>query len=131
MNRTATCSCGALRVTTVEEPLFVSMCHCYACQKRTGSIFGVQAIFAVEQAEIAGEAKVYRRTADSGNTHSFCFCPECGSTVYYLLCDLPDLVCVPVGAFADSSFPEPKRSVYHDSRRHPWIEIPDRLEKLG
>jgi hypothetical protein len=40
---------------------------------------------------------------------------------------MPDLVAVPVGAFADPSFPAPRISVY-ESRRHPWVQLPDGIE---
>jgi hypothetical protein len=41
----ACCSCGQLQVTTTGEPVRISVCHCLACQRRTGSAFGVQARF--------------------------------------------------------------------------------------
>jgi hypothetical protein len=34
---------------------------------------------------------------------------------------------IPVGAFADSSFPAPKVSVYED-RKHPWVTMPQDME---
>jgi hypothetical protein len=42
--RHAACSCEQLRLTVEGEPVRVSIiCHCLACQRRTGSVFGVQA----------------------------------------------------------------------------------------
>ena len=41
--RHARCSCGQLEAETTAEPLRVSVCHCHACQLRTGSVFGAQA----------------------------------------------------------------------------------------
>jgi len=32
----ASCSCRQLRLVAHGEPVRVSMCHCYACQRRTG-----------------------------------------------------------------------------------------------
>ncbi|MCZ6616567.1 MAG: aldehyde-activating protein, partial [Gammaproteobacteria bacterium] len=43
--RRAACSCGNLRLTARGDPIRVSVCHCHACQRRTGSVFGVQARF--------------------------------------------------------------------------------------
>ncbi|MFN2470768.1 MAG: aldehyde-activating protein, partial [Gaiellaceae bacterium] len=37
-NRHAACSCGQLRLTVEGEPVRVSICHCLACQRRTGSV---------------------------------------------------------------------------------------------
>lgn len=127
--RRATCSCGQLTVTVKGEPLRISVCHCLACQRRTGSAFGVQARFAREHATAEGRSLVYVRTADSGHAVTFHFCPSCGATVYYELAQVPDAVAVPVGAFADPSFPPPLVSVY-EARQHPWVALPADIEHL-
>jgi hypothetical protein len=127
--RQASCSCGKLTVTTEGEPVRVSICHCPACQRRTGSVFDVQARFPSDRVTIAGASKVYVRTADSGNQIEFHFCPDCGATVYYRYGDIPDVVAVPVGGFADAAFPPPRVSVY-ESTRHPWAALPKDIEHL-
>ena len=98
------------------------MCHCLACKRRTGSAFGVQARFPPEMVSIEGRSTQYVRTADSGNPITYHFCPDCGSTVYYRQ-QVPDLIAVPVGAFADPAFPAPRVSVY-EARRHAWAGTP-------
>src|ERR1700753_2390407 len=110
--REASCSCGQLRLTVSGDPLRVSVCHCLACQRRTGSAFGVQARFPREAIRIEGWCMQYGRTGDSGSPRTFPVCPECGATVYLQPEGLPDAIVVPVGAFADPTFPEPKVSVY-------------------
>jgi hypothetical protein len=102
----------------------VSVCHCLACQQRTGSIFGVQARFPHERVTIEGRATEYVRIGDEGSRITFRFCPECGATVYYGMDVEPALVAIPVGAFADPTFPPPSRSVY-ESRRHSWAHVPE------
>src|SRR5688500_18875412 len=102
--RTATCCCGQLKVTCEGDPVRASMCHCLACQQRTGSVFGVQARFEKDKVEIEGPASTYVRTGDSGGKASFRFCPTCGSTVCWEIDKLPGFVAVAVGAFADPSF---------------------------
>lgn len=126
-SRTAACSCGRLTLTASGEPVRVSVCHCLACQRRTGSIFGAQARFPREAVVVEGPSTVYRRTADSGNVIRFHFCAVCGATVYYVLEDAPELVAVPVGAFADPAFPAPRVSVY-ESRMHEWAGLPPGIE---
>jgi len=106
------------------EPTRISMCHCLSCQRRTGSVFGAQARFPRESVGIEGNSSAYVRTADSGNHITFYFCPSCGSTVYYLINDDPDIIAVPVGAFADPDFPPPTVSVYED-RMHSWVAVPE------
>jgi len=123
----AACSCGQLRLVAEGEPVRISMCHCLACQRRTGSVFGAQARFPADRVHIDGRSTEYVRIADHGEARTFNFCPECGSTVYYRLAGVPDLVAVPLGAFADPTFPAPRISVY-ESRKHPWVVVPAEIE---
>ena len=125
--REAACSCGQLRLTAEGEPVRVSMCHCLACQRRTGSAFGWQARFPEEGVQISGRFTEYVRTADHGEDRTFRFCPDCGATVFYTSASQPDLIAVPVGAFADPTFPPPTVSVW-ESRRHGWLGLPDGIE---
>jgi len=87
----------------------------------------VQARFPRERVKIEGRSKNYVRTGDEGGRITHSFCPECGATVYYQLDGQPDLIAVPVGAFADPRFPAPKVSVY-EARRHGWFELTGELE---
>jgi hypothetical protein len=50
--------------------------------------------------------------------------------VFYKVGSQPDVVAVPVGAFANPSFPPPTVSVY-ESRRHPWVQMPDGIDEEG
>ena len=121
--REAACSCGQLRLTAEGEPIRISMCHCLACQRRTGSAFGIQARWPADRVRVDGRYADYVRVSDEGGERTFRFCPECGATVFYATADAPDVVAVPVGAFADPAFPPPTVSVY-GSRRHPWVSVP-------
>ena len=126
MRRRAECSCGQLAVTVEGEPLRLSVCHCLACQRRTGSVFAMQARYLAANATIEGRSTSFDRTGDEGGVATFHFCPVCGSTVHYGFTDLPEFLIVPVGAFADPTFPAPTVSVY-DERRHPWVGLPDAI----
>jgi hypothetical protein len=121
--RYAACSCEQLRLTVDGEPVRISICHCLACQRRTGSAFSVQARFDAEQVRTEGRSIEYVRVSDKGEARIFSFCPECGTTVFYKTETAPELIAVPVGAFADPAFPAPTVSVW-ESRRHPWVELP-------
>jgi hypothetical protein len=127
--RSAACSCGQLHLTASAEPIRVSICHCLACQRRTGSPFGAQARFAKESVAVTGQSSSYVRISDDGNALTFHFCPRCGSTVHYEVADQPDRVAVPVGAFADPGFPCPSFSVY-ESRKHAWLGLPVDIEHV-
>ena len=123
----AACSCGQLRLIADGDPIRVSICHCLECQRRTGSVFGVQARFDAEQLRTEGRSSEYVRISDDGEERIFSFCPECGGTVFFKFPTMPDMIAVPVGVFADPNFPMPIRSIY-ETRRHPWVQLPDGIE---
>ena len=127
--RVASCSCGQLSVTVSEEPFRVSICHCLACQRRTGSVFGAQARFRAEAVKVTGESHEYVRVGDEGNRIAFRFCPQCGATVYWGFKGREEFVAVAVGAFAEPEFPAPTVSVY-EGRKHAWVVVPSHVEHL-
>lgn len=127
--RFASCSCGQLTAQVTGEPVRISICHCLACQRRTGSVFGQQARFRRDDVSVSGESTAYSRVGDEGGGATFHFCPQCGATVYYLLADLPDYFGIPVGAFADPSFPAPQISIYEE-RMHSWVVPPPDAEHI-
>ena len=122
-SRTAACSCGQLSIEVQGEPRGVGVCHCLACQRRTGSVFAALAGFAVPY-KVSGKATEYVRTGDQGASFRFRFCPVCGTTVFHTEEGREQTyVAVAVGAFADPGFPPPEDSVY-DCRRHSWVQLP-------
>jgi hypothetical protein len=130
--RDAACHCGQLRLEVEGDPFAVSICNCLACQRRTGSAFGMQAGFKREQVSVVGRYNDYSRISDEADRkeHVFHFCPDCGSQVFYTEPTEPELVVVSVGSFADPSFPPPTESGY-DSRRHPWVGLPETIERYA
>jgi hypothetical protein len=61
MNKSAACSCGQLQVTVEGDPMRIALCHCLACQRRTGAVISNQARFCRDQVEIAGNAAKWIR----------------------------------------------------------------------
>ncbi|MGF1628334.1 MAG: GFA family protein [Kiloniellaceae bacterium] len=122
-SQTASCTCGQLRIEVQGEPRGVGVCHCLACQRRTGSVFAALASFAAPY-KVSGTATEYVRVGDQGARFKFRFCPVCGTTVFHTEeGHEQSSVGVAVGAFADPSFPAPQVSVY-DCRRHSWVQLP-------
>ena len=124
--RDAACSCGQLRLEAEGDPLRIAMCHCLACQRRTGSAFGIQAQFTSDHVNVVGRYNDYVRVSDDGGELTFHYCPDCGATVFNTTFNDGE-VWVPIGGFADPSFPPPTVSIY-ESRRHPWVAVPAAIE---
>mmetsp|Transcript_4051 Transcript_4051/g.5817 ORF Transcript_4051/g.5817 Transcript_4051/m.5817 type:complete len:165 (-) Transcript_4051:310-804(-) len=124
--RKASCSCGETQIECEGDPVRVAVCHCNACQKRTGSVFGAQARYYRAKVRIKeGKTTEYIRKGDMGDAIHYRFCSTCGSTVYYEASGVPQMknfIMIPVGVFADKNFPSPSLSVY-DDRAHSWSKI--------
>ena len=120
--RHAACTCGQLQVVCEGDPPRISMCHCLACQQRSGSVFSCQAWFKREQiTTILGDTTTFTRVTDAGNSAVYRFCPVCGTTLFWEAEKVfPGMMAVAVGAFADPNFPPPGHSVW-ERRRHAWV----------
>jgi hypothetical protein len=73
--RVAACLCEQLTVSCSGDPAQVTLCHCLACQRRTGSTYGIAAFYPRENVRVAGDATTYTRQSDSGYPVTFYFCP--------------------------------------------------------
>jgi hypothetical protein len=122
VERLASCNCGQLRAGVRGDPVRVSVCHCLACKRRTGSAFAHNTGFLPEQVVIEGQWKSWSCTTDSGRTNRFHFCPDCGSTVFYDVEIRPGIVHIPAGSFADPDFPAPTIEVYPE-RKVDWCAV--------
>lgn len=122
MKRVAHCCCGKLRVEADGDPAGVYACHCGACQRRTGSVFGVVAYYPSERIHVSGESKLFTRLGESGKKFETHFCPDCGTSLYFEAGQLPGHIGVAVGAFVDPRFPAPLASVWEESK-HPWLSF--------
>jgi len=129
VQRQAACHCGQLLVRLEGDPALVSSCHCFACQRRTGAIFGSTSFFKRSQVlAIEGEHRTWRRAGDSGRFLTFHFCPTCGSNVFWEAEGTPDMISVAVGCFADPDFPAPVRTVWAENK-HEWLPFPPAIPR--
>jgi len=119
----ARCQCGQLKAAVEVDTDQIVACHCLACQRRSGSPFGVIAYFPAHDVTLSGEASEFTRETDSGNRFTTAFCPRCGTTVWCRAELKPNVIGIPVGTFGDNHFPAPVRSVWEQSM-HPWVRLP-------
>ena len=126
MHRTATCVCGNTTISVTGEPEIYGLCHCTDCKRRTGSAFGVAAYFPLKEVtSLKGETLVYtfhHSTLDHVQERHFC--KVCGTTLFWYISTLPDLIVIAGGCFTDDSLGEPRLSVTH-SKKVPWVALPD------
>jgi hypothetical protein len=126
MQRTAKCACGATSITVTGEPEIHSVCHCVNCKRRTGSAFGISTYFRRDEVlEMIGETNVYAFHHDAQNhDQERHFCVTCGTTLFWTLSVLPNLIGIAGGCFAEMDLGEPKMSVSH-AKKFAWVMLPD------
>ncbi len=125
--RHASCQCGQLEINVVGEPIRSIIRLCYACQQRTGSVFGVQAKFYSHQLKMIGDQVSFVRINDNGEQLQHHFCPSCGTTVMMSSLNCDDTVIVPVGVFSYHDFPSPSFSVY-EQRKRGWAKFDGEID---
>lgn len=124
------CACGLVQLRCKSEPIRTSICHCFECQKRTGSVFGVQARFIKQDVILDGDVVSYTRISDDGNEVRYEFCPACGTTMRLALAAAPEIIVIPIGLFGDKEFHNPTVSVYEE-RKHGWVSFECTMEHIN
>ena len=110
------CHCGQIRYEAEVDPATVSACHCADCQMLSGSAYRVsvpvpKASFVL----LAGEPKVYVKTADSGAKRAHSFCPDCGAPVHSSAVADPPTYSLRVGCLDRRAELPPRKQIWCDS----------------
>ena len=127
------CVCGALRYRAGGAPLRVTVCHCTWCQRRTGSAFGVSAVFEATRVELHGPARLYRHQSDeSARWLELHFCSTCGTHVGFTLEWVPGIFALNAGSFDEPRWLDPGvqdfRYVYLRSAQC-WSTVPEGVQR--
>ncbi len=128
--RAGGCACGAVRYETVGDPVRISVCHCKACQLRSGSAFGIGCYFPRAAVTLAGGAtRTYERVSDAGRRVATHFCANCGTSVYWDPEVLPNAIGIAAGTFDDTDWLDPKLHIWSKSAQK-WFQFPSDAEVL-
>ncbi len=128
------CVCGHVRYSADGDPERVTICHCAWCQRRTGTAFGVEAVFRQEKVEIAaGSVQTYRHISDeSGRWLDQQFCSNCGTNIGFTLEAVPGIRTIAAGTFDDPPWIDAAkhqfRHVFLRSAQN-WSDVPEGVDK--
>ncbi len=126
---TGGCLCGAVRFETSAAPIFSGNCHCRDCQRSSGSAFTPAIFVPEENVAIQGAVKYFESKADSGNTISRGFCPQCGSQLFAKLQALPNALGLRAGTLDAPENFDPKANIFTASAPH-WDHMDPALPKF-
>ena len=119
------CQCGVRRYRVNAAPLTLYCCHCTECQAQSSSAFGMSMLVERSAIEVdwAGLATWTRRT-DGGNTLDCHFCPDCGTRLFHVGRESPEIISLKAGSLDDHSWFQPAGHIWTDSAQ-PWFRIPE------
>jgi hypothetical protein len=112
---TGGCACGAIRYEVTAEPIMTNDCHCRQCQKDSGTGHGSYLTFARTAATAHGEAKSFDFIGDQGTVKRRAFCPTCGTPVYMVFPDIPDIFVVRAGTLDEPERYRPQMRIWTDA----------------
>ncbi|MEM1288327.1 MAG: GFA family protein [Pseudomonadota bacterium] len=107
------CLCGTVRYEVTSEPVNMWNCHCADCRKVTGARYATNVFVKVDDLKVtAGKTATFRHLADSGNTMTKEYCPECGSQLFNSSSGRAALKVVRAGSIDDPSFVKPRANIF-------------------
>ena len=98
----------------------MSLCHCLACQKRTGSTYGIAAFFRNGDVSVHGRSSVFTRLGRERISGDLPLLSRLRLDGVLETATRARADRVAAGAFADPNFPKPANAV-HLETRHPWV----------
>jgi hypothetical protein len=119
------CTCRHIRYRLLSKPLFVHCCHCYWCQRETGSAFALNALIEAERMQLLqGEVTAWEIPTHSGKGQRVSRCPKCGIAVWSNYAGAGDAVrFVRVGTLDEPAKLPPDIHIYIASKQ-PRVVLP-------
>ena len=126
---TGGCLCSKVRYECTADPNFMWNGHCLEGQKATGTAYEAAIGIPAATLKVTGDVKYHDNKADSGNTLSRGFCPECGSRLLGKTSGMPDLAMITAGSLDDPKQYVPQLDIYISSAQ-PWDHMNPALPKF-
>ena len=118
------CTCRRVRYRMSTKPLFVHCCHCYWCQRETGTAFALNAMIESERVSLLqGELDVVNTPSNSGKGQRIARCAICKVAVWSNYAGAGDAVrFVRVGTL-DEPFGLPPDIHIFTASKQPWVVL--------
>ncbi len=116
------CACGGVSYSLSERPKFSYLCQCRQCQVATGTGHAALMMVRTESLDISGSLKFFDQLADSGNTMSRGFCPNCGTPIVLRSSGYPDMRFLTAGSLDNADAFQPSQLLWHSQGRN-WDSV--------
>ena len=120
------CTCRAVRYEVTGDPIFVHCCHCTWCQRETGSVFAVNALYEADRIVVlSGSPETVLTPSASGRGQKIARCPNCRVALWSNYPGAGDAIrFLRVGTLDDPAAMPPDIHIF-TSTKLPWVVIPD------
>ena len=127
---TGQCLCGGVTYEVTADPIATAICHCRNCQRQAGSAFSVIVGFPSAAITLRGGVKTYDDVGESGATVHRQFCPDCGSPLFSIVADTPQMTFVKAGTLDNVSGLTPQFQIWCKSAQ-PWLTLDPGLPQFA
>jgi hypothetical protein len=120
------CTCGKVRYELASSPMGVNCCHCFYCQRESGSAFAVNAMIEADRVQLITKDIKLEETllpTQSGKPQRLFRCPDCKVVLWSLYGDNGDyLRFLKVGTLKDPRRMPAGINIYMESKQ-PWVNL--------
>jgi hypothetical protein len=119
------CTCRNIRYRLHGKPMIVHACHCTWCQRETGTVHALNAMYEAERVEhTAAEPEIVDTPSASGKGQRIARCPLCKVAVWSNYPGAgPAVRFVRVGTMDDPAQCPPDVHIF-TSTKQPWVTLP-------
>lgn len=120
------CACRRIRYRLTSGPLIVHACHCTWCQRETGTVHAVNALYEADRVvNLGDEPEIVDTPSESGRGQKIARCPQCRISVWSNYPQAgPAVRFVRVGTLDEPGLLPPDIHIYTRSKL-PWVVIPE------
>ena len=120
---TGHCLCGSVTYRADADPIFTALCHCDDCQRSSGSTFSTNVVVPRAALQVEGDTLGTFNTTgtDTGQPRERQFCTRCGSQLFTMLSEMPDVAIIKAGTLDDRSVVAPTMELWKTSGQA-WVD---------
>jgi hypothetical protein len=121
------CLCEGVRYELSARPLFTHACHCYNCQKRTGSAFAMTTFVLRNDLSITRGQPRGNQTVPQSTIYS---CTDCQTIIYAAHTALENMLILRPGTLDHPDIAPPQAHIWVN-RKQSWLNLPAQVPQFA
>lgn len=127
---TGGCSCGDVRYTILDTPMFTHACHCRHCQIYTASAFVVHSPIETTNFVLnCGDLMETTGPSGSGGGHTIKRCGRCGDQIYSHISNNSKIAVLKTTTLDEANRFPPQAHIYVQSKLN-WVELGETIPQF-